>query len=226
MTDISADAMSMKLANDIRNMGSYIKIEKVNNDSGRVANKELLMIGNTSYLDKVLDVMQNASRMMGLSSGGLHESLIGSLNKGYYNEMEAGSVDGGFGPQGMNLPANSTNARRYQQQQNYGTNSNRSNSSSTNRSYQNNNSRYNNSNGYYDNNTNGMNNYNDYDNSDTYGQGPGCTPNVDGSRDRRCRDGNTGNNNYQNQGGTVIPPNTAGDKLSVDKGLLSTILTR
>ncbi|AAG02857.1 hypothetical protein AMV151 [Betaentomopoxvirus amoorei] len=217
MTDTTTDVVAMKLANDIMNMPSYVKVVKVNNGRMGGRGRELLALLNTSQLDGFMNAFRGITGMFG-NTGGLHESLIGSLNKGYYNEMEAGAVDGGYGPQGKNLPSNNPNRQRYEQ---YGRSYNQGNQSS-----QGNQSRYDrydgNSNRYYNNDSN------DYDNNDTYGQGPGCTPNVDGSRDRRCREPNMGNNssnnsNYQNQGGSQ--PNV-GEKLNVDKSLLSSILTR
>ncbi|CCU56067.1 unknown similar to AMEV151 [Choristoneura rosaceana entomopoxvirus 'L'] len=214
MTDTTTDVVTMKLANDIANMPSYVKVVKINNRMNGMR-RELLAVLNTSQFDSFMNTIKGITGMF--SNGALHESLIGSLNKGYYNEMEAGATDGGFGPQGKNLPSNNPNRQRYEQ---YGRTSN---SSNQNR-YDNNNSRYD----RYDNNNGNSSRYynndsNDYDNGDMYGQGPGCTPNVDGSRDRRCRSDNNNNGNYQNQGGT---PANVGDKLTVDKSLLSTILTR
>ncbi|CCU55500.1 unknown similar to AMEV151 [Adoxophyes honmai entomopoxvirus 'L'] len=220
MTDNTSDVMVNKIAREIMNMPSYIKIVKVNNNSrmnGRYPDKELLMLVNTSQYDNFMNMFKNVTGMFGNSSAGLHESLIGSLNKGYYNEMEAGATEGGYGPQGKNLPANNPNRRRYEDYNKTYNNSNRYNNYDMN------------GNRYYN---NDYNNGNDYDNSDTYGQGPGCTPNVDGSRDRRCRDNNmnnmnsnsnSNNSNYQNQGGTSA---TVGDKLHPEQSLLSTILTR
>jgi hypothetical protein len=172
------------------------------NNAGSSPRKELLFLVNTRAgrnIFEMFNMMAMNNRM--LKGGAMHDSLFGSLNKGYFNE-EAGAVEAGFGPEGKNLPANNPNRRRYEESSRY---------SRDNRDY--NMREYNRD----------RDRYYDYDNSneDNYGQGPGCTPNLDGSRDRRCRE-----SNYQGQQQGSGNPSSGGNensKIGIDKSLLSNI---
>lgn len=155
---------------------------------------ELLLMLNlepaSNILDRLIGIFANAyfqkqpmtrSTSFGnLTSraSGMHESLQGALNKGYYEDNIAGQDYGRYG----------TRRRNYNRDDDY-------------------------DDGYY-------------------GQGPGCTPNQDGSPDGRCLPENQKSSNrrgYSNSNNQAYgsSSNQAGsDKVNLDKNLLSNILTR